>query len=611
MLNLPRVFPRHLALLLTVCACAAVTRPGLAADAPAQSAPAPKSPNVTINLINRMVERGLLPKEDAAELIKQAEDDAVAARAEAAAAQAAAVKAAVAQALAALPQPVPASVTTPAPAPVADDTVRVTYIPGAVRRQMVEEVRQDVMSQAVAENWAAPRTFPDWVTRFKLMGDVRIRYEGDYFPSGNDNTGAFPNFNSINTGAPFDTTGTVFSPQYNVDQARARLRLRARLGADIDLGENFTSGLRFATGENDSPVTENQSFGAANSAQGGNFSKYSLWLDRAFIAYELGGRPEQDLTAMFGRFENPFFATNLIWADDLGFDGLTLKGRQQVSDGLTPFFTAGLFPVFNTDLNFATNNPAKFSSTDKWLSALQGGADWKISPDLNLKTGAALYDFQNIEGKLSDPYTPLTASDAGNTDTTRPAFAQSGNTYMALRNITPNSLNSFGTINQFQYFGLATPFRDIALTARLDYNHFEPFQISLVGEYVQNVAFNRGAIASKAVNNLGPGGAGDFVGGNTAWMLSLRVGDVTLDKKWDWNSSLTYKYVESDSVVDGFDDSDFGGTRTGTNLKGFILGGNLALSHRVWLGLRWMSATSIAGPVFKSDLFQLDLNSKF
>ena len=201
-----------------------------------------------------------------------------------------------------------------------------------------------------------------------------------------------------------------------------------------------------------------------------------------------------------------------------------------------------------------------------------------MGQDFEAKFAAAYYYFQNIEGKLSDPFTPLNASDQGDTDDTRPAFAQTGNTYMALRDIVPSALNDFGTINQFQYFGLATPFRDLALDGRLDYNHFAPVQVSLIGEFIDNVAFNRGEINAKAVNNLGPGGTGDYAGGNIAWIATLRVGDAVLAKRWDWNVSLGYRYVESDSVVDGFNDADFGGTRLGTNLKGYTIGGNLALS---------------------------------
>ena len=460
------------------------------------------------------------------------------------------------------------------------------------------------MAQAREEHWADPRMVPDWVARLRLTGDVRVRHEGNYFPSGNDNTGAFPNFNAINTGNPFDVTGTTFSPQLNVDQDRSRERLRFRLAGEVQLDDGFTSGFRLATGDSSSPVSANQSFGTT----GGNFSKYAIWLDRAFIKYQAGdavaGHAE-----MIGRFDNPFFSTDLIWDDDLGFDGLAVQGKREVADGLTAFATAGAFPVFNTDLNFATIQPAKFKSTDKWLYAVQLGADWKAAKEVSFKVGLAYYDFVGVAGRLSTPFTPVSAADQGDTDGTRPSFAQKGNTYMALRNITPGPLNGFGTTNQFQYFGLATPFQDLALTARLDFNRFAPVQVSLTGELVKNVAFDRAAIAPKAVNNLGAGGPGNFVGGDMGWMLNLKFGHAALVQRGDWSVSLGYRHVESDAVIDGFNDSDFGGG--GTNVKGFTLGGSIALSSRVWAGFRWMSSDSIAGPTLKNDTFQIDLNAKF
>ncbi|MGI9087059.1 MAG: putative porin [Chthoniobacterales bacterium] len=223
--------------------------------------PITPSQNVTINLINRLVQRGALTKEDAAELIRMAEQDAEVARAQAAAAQqtaaAAEVRASAAQA--AVTQL--ASAPSPESAAPSGDEVRVTYVPEVVKRQLRDEIREEVMAQARNENWAAPRTLPEWTTRYKFFGDVRMRYEGDFFPSGNDNTGAFPNFNAINTGPPFDLTGTQFSPQLNVDQDRNRFRLRVRFGTAVDLTQNFSAGLRIATGENNSPVTTNQSLG--------------------------------------------------------------------------------------------------------------------------------------------------------------------------------------------------------------------------------------------------------------------------------------------------------------------------------------------------------------
>lgn len=509
------------------------------------------------------------------------------------------------------PAPTPAEPEEPVPA----DVVRVTYIPENVRAQLRAEVKADVMDQAREENWASPRTFPEWVTRFRVFGDLRFRYEGVKFPTGNDNTGSFPNFNAINTGAPFDVSGVIFSPQYNVDEDRNRFRLRTRLGAGVDLGNAFTVGLRIGSGESNSPVSGNQSLGLPSAGQGGNFSKYPVWLDRAFLKYEMGGQPDRDFVFSVGRFDNPFFATSMLWADDLGFDGGAVQGKFPVTEDVTPFFTVGAFPVFNTDLNFASNQPSKFKSNDKWLYAAQLGTTLEFNKDFSAKIGAALYQFRDIEGKLSSPFTPVNAVDAGDTDASRPAFAQKGNTYMALRNITASTLNNNGTINQFQYFGLASEFDVMAFDARIDFNRFEPFQVSLLGEYVKNRGFDGKAIAPKAVNNLGVAAttptpaAAPFLGGDTGWLVGMSLGQAALQKRWDWNLSFIYRRVESDAVVDGFVDSDFGGG--GTNLKGFTVNGSLALAPGVWLGLRWMTAQQIAGPTYKNDTFHVDINAKF
>jgi hypothetical protein len=276
------------------------------------------------------------------------------------------------------------------------------------------------------------------------------------------------------------------------------------------------------------------------------------------------------------------------------------------------FGTGGAFPIFNTDLNFATNNPSKFESTDKYLFAGQLGVNLKIKEDLTAKFAVAYYDFSGAEGEFSTPFTPLTASDAGDTDGTRPSFAQKGNTYMPLRVIIPDASNGFGTTNQWQYFGLATPFKNVTFTGRLDYDGYEPIRLSAVGEVIKNVAFDEDRLSAYGVNNRGPAGtsgAGAFEGGDMAWFLNLIAGSPSFDKRGDWNTFLGYRYVESDAVIDGFTDSDFGGG--GTNMKGFTLGGNYALTPSVRVGARWMSAGEIAGPTLKSDVLQFDINAKF
>ena len=92
-------------------------------------------------------------------------------------------------------------------------------------------------------------------------------------------------------------------------------------------------------------------------------------------------------------------------------------------------------------------------------------------------------------------------------------------------------------------------------------------------------------------------------------MTRLTVGHTKLAQFGDWNVHVGYKYLESDATLDAFVDSDFG--LGGTNLKGYFLGTNFALSQNVWASARWMSANAIAGPPYAVDLFQIDLNAKF
>jgi len=582
------------------------TDPAAAAPVlPDPNAPAPQpilagpTQNVTLNLINRLVQKGILSQGEAADLIQGAEQDAAFAKAQA-------------QALAETQAAVMTQNAQPPVEPDSDE-VRVTYIPEAVKAQIRDQLRTEVFAQARAQQWAAPNSAPEWTQRIKIFGDIRMRQESLMYPSGNDNTGVFPNFNAINTGAPFDITGTVFSPQLNVDQNRERTRLRMRIGFDIDLEDGFTAGIRMATGGNNSPVSTNQTLGSSNgSTQGGGFSKYELWLDRAFIRYEASLLPKANLMIEIGRFQNPFMtASQIMWDEDVNLDGAAFQITSPWTPGFTSFLTAGAFPVFNSDLNFPSNSPTKGQSYNKYLFAAQFGVQFKVADKVEAKTSIAYYDWQNIEGRLSSPFVPLNATDAGDTDNSRPLFAQKGNTYRPIRNITPSALNGFGTTNQFQYFGLASKFSQIAWTGRLDFNHFEPMQVTLLGEYIKNTAFDRSTINSVAVNNRSGGGAGAFDGGNTAWYMGLNLGKTiaAFDQRGDWAFGLGYRHVESDAVVDGFSESRFG--NGGTNMEGYTIQASMAMSKRTWMRAAFMSATQIAGPALQTDVFLIEYHAKF
>jgi hypothetical protein len=225
-----------------------------------------------------------------------------------------------------------------------------------------------------------------------------------------------------------------------------------------------------------------------------------------------------------------------------------------------------------------------------------------------LTFGAAYYDFSHLEGEISSPCLILTSADSCNTDLSRPGFIQGGNTLFAIRNLAPTAAYSTAAALP-EYFGLASPFRVLALTERVDLLAYQPYHIIIDGEYAANLAFDRARIlAQSPVNNISPSGT-SLASGNSAFMAKLTVGVPVIAERWDWNAYGGYKYLEADSVVDAFTDADF--HLGGTNAKGYLLGGNLGVAHNVWLNARWFSATQISGPPLAIDVLQLDLNAKF
>jgi hypothetical protein len=562
----------------------------------------PASPSATINLVNLLVKQGVLAEDQAQALIKQADDEAYVAREAAKGASARADEAAKA-----------ANAATAAASP--PGTRHVTYVPEIVKRQLREEIKREVMDRAHKENWASPGAYPEWAQRIRFSGDFRARYQGSFFPAGNDQVDAY-NFNAINTGSPYDTSkfNQIAAPTYNTTQDRHQPRFRARLGMEADIYNGFSAGLRIATGENSSPVSTNQTLGASTS--GGNFSKYALWLDRGYLKYQAWN---DGVSVSVGRFDNPFWSpTDLAWYKELGFDGFAVQAKHEIVAGVTPFAVAGAFPIYNTDFNVGTNfdaatlGPTKFASRDKWLFGGQVGVAARFAPESAFRVAAAYYDFNNVQGRISSPCSVQSASDLCDTDLTRPSFAQKGNTYKPLRSIIADASNNFGTINQFQYFGLVGQYRPVVGSAQLDLGHFHPVHIVLDGEYIWNSAFDRNLMnADTTINNrVGtPSGVGSYNGGNQGWLGRVTVGNKDIKHRWDWNVHAGYKYLESDATVDAFVDSDFG--LGGTNLKGYFVGGNVGLSENVWASLRWMSANNIAGVPCAVDVVQVDVNARF
>ncbi|MGE7991478.1 putative porin [Pseudomonas sp. NPDC089554] len=540
------------------------------AQAPAVSA-AP-SPNATANLIRLLVEQGVLKQDHANALIQQAEAEAQQARASVAA------------------------------VPAANGEVRVQYVPAIVRQQIRDEIKAEVMSTAKQENWAAPNTFPDWASRITFDGDVRLRGESRYFDSGNSNE--IIDFARLNDRGPYDVnpnTSRSLPPLLNTREERDNLlRLRARFGLTAVLSPTWTAGIRIGTGSDDNPVSTTQTLG-------GGFGKKDIWLDRGYLTW----KPDSRLTLTGGRIANPFLSTDMLYSNDLNFDGVAAIFDQPLDNGLSLFGTVGAFPVEYTEDSATSNGFDKEESENKWLYGAQLGSKWQLD-DSNRLTGAlAYYRFDDIAGQRSSPCAPWAGDPGCDTDGSRPTFMQKGNTLFLLRDITLNPANPAQTA-QPQYVGLASEFDLLDLNLIWDTALPGDMKLRSHANFIHNLAYDEGEMrkrsAGQLANNLDNNGNIDS--GGDAWMLQFTLGSaLDMSKRGDWNLFAGYRYIEPDAMPDGFNDSTF--HLGGTNAKGYVLGANYGIEKNIVATARWLSSETVKGAPYDIDVLQLELNTRF
>ena len=543
----------------------------------AAAAPAP-SENATINLIRLLVEQGILKQDKADALIAQAQNEAAQAK------QAAASTAAVAGPVA------------------APGDVRVQYVPAAVRDQIRDQVKAEVMATAKQENWAAPNTFPDWASRISFDGDIRLRDESRYYSGSNSNE--IVDFAKLNNNGPYDVnpnSSTSLPPLLNTREDRTnQFRLRARLGMKAVISPEWTAGIRIGTGSDNNPVSTTQNLG-------GGFAKKDIWLDQGYLNW----KPTDELTLTGGRFANPFMSTDMLYSNDLNFDGVAAIFDHKLNRDWGVFGTVGAFPVDYTNDTTTSNGFDKEESDNKWLYGAQLGAKWAINSNNRLKGALAYYRFDDIQGQRSSPCEPWAGAPGCDTDGTRAAFMQKGNSVFLLRDITPNPANPT-TTPQPQFVGLASEFNLLDLNLVWDADLPEDFKLRSQGNYIHNLGYDEGDMRKRSegqiVNNLNSNG--EIESGANAWMVQFTLGNaLDLKKQGDWNMFAGYKYIQPDALPDGFNDSSF--HLGGTNAKGYFLGGNYGLAKNVYATGRWLSTEAVYGAPFDIDVLQLEINTRF
>lgn len=447
--------------------------------------------------------------------------------------------------------PSPAGAGTAGGSKAAAGTVRVPYIPEFVRKELKDEIRLELAAQAFREGWSGPGAVPGWVRALAWDGDLRLRMQLDRYPSGN---AAQPSIADTNR-------NRALSP-LNTSEDRDRLRFRARIGLTATIDEHWSGGVRLTTGSATDPLSSNQTLGTYN-------NRYTVLLDRAYIRYRWG-----DISATAGRFGNPWFGTDLMWANDLSFDGVAAQWTPKFRSNIQGFATLAALPIQEVEL----------ASADKWLFGGQIGATLLPSPStVGAKVGLAYFHYLNLKGKPSP---------AGSTvnEYTAPAFAQKGNTYYNISS-DPNR----------PLLGLAADYQLLNLTGQVDLPSIAGKRLVVTGDYVHNFGFDRTAVSQRVGADVSPQ--------VDAYHLRVALGDTELKALHDWQVFAAYKRVERDALLDAFTDSDF--RLGGTDARGVILGGSYGLGKNTWASFRYFSGDSISGAPLSIDVFQFDLNVKF
>jgi Putative porin len=539
----------------------------------------------TLNLIKLLVDGGLLSQEKAEQLVKQAQQDA--APSDAAAAQ----------------QAAPAPATAGAPR---SGVIRVPYVPESLRNQMRDEIKQEVLNQARSERWGEPGALPAWARRINFEGDVRFRLQSEDWDRRNVSAAEAEGL-AFQNDAAYDGP-IAWSPDLtNTQDRRDRMTLRARFGLTSDLAFGFKTGLRLSTG-NAQALSTSQTLGGSN----GNFSKYSVLLDRAWIQWT----PHQpDVTTMVGRFSSPYFGGDLIWPDDMNFDGAAVKATHAFNDANKVFVNAGVFPLseFQSD------------AADAWLYGAQVGATFKPGASSQFDIGLGYYDFNNIEGNFDPMYrdTANTFSEADKSYLSseyKKAVRQRGNTLIRINQ--PRASSDPSSTLLAPVWGLASKFRPLTLSAAYNHQGFEGLSMRISADFINNTAFSQADIRRRAQ----PGANIDLAKKTHAWQARAQIGSTKQELLGDWSAYLGWRRFERDAWVDAFTDTTW--HLGGTNYVGWTLGGSYYVGPRTALGLRLTSTRNLTDgrtetlsdgaevPNLSSirqrvDVLQVELNSRF
>jgi Putative porin len=227
---------------------------------------------------------------------------------------------------------------------------------------------------------------PDYVTGYKISGDVRGRFE---------------QFSSDNAAL--------------VD--RTRLRYRLRFGIVASIMDNLEAGFRLGSGDNVSGMTTGNPI-SNNTTMQDNFTKKMVYIDTAYGKWTAINSGGWLVAATVGKMENPFTFTPMVFDPDLTPEGAALQASYAINDKHSLAFNGGAFVM--DEEKSSSYDPflygGQLTLNSKWtdkISSSVGAGMIAINSQKSLSTANVPYinqgNTRTVGGVLVNKYSPIIA----------------------------------------------------------------------------------------------------------------------------------------------------------------------------------------------------------
>lgn len=342
--------------------------------------------------------------------------------------------------------------------------------------------------------------------------------------------------------------------RYQIDKtdsqaaSQERARFRLRLGTEAKINEDTKAYFAFASGSSDAR-SNNQTYGPGESF-------YSIGIIQAYVKHNF----DDNNIVLAGKMTKPFWApSNMVWDNDINPDGLAYQWKGQAP--FTEYFVnAAYFLIGDSS---GTSIRTKAGLIGPSLSLIQPGVSYTIDKNTSAKVALSYYQTNNLVG--------ATAANITN----------SKDTVFAGGNTVSSTLASATIVYDYN---------PVILSGELKYKSFFGFDFaSIYGEWAKNTAV----------------GYNDQAG-----VLGVNFGTEKVKKPGEWQAQVSYRYIQKDSVLDIFPDSDYYSGNTG--IQGFRTGLQYGVANNTSVTASWFLFEKLSNGVGDAqNLAQLDVQVDF